>query len=227
MWDNAKMRPVQKTMSFLLPHEILHNLIEPGKEGDWCDFQPGQAGFKAELKAWGGDKQQVDVESDPWACIALWGDSAPSTRKDSVHLLTFRLLNGSVRKRFWIACFSKKDMCKCGCYGRCTMQTMFEIVGWSMRALLAGKHPSVDHRGNRFPPGSPRGEMAGQTLRVRGAVLAKVGDWAWYKQALNLKYWRGEGEDLRLCWLYDGCLREGRHNYCYRVRWMQGGCRRE
>ena len=40
-----------------------------------------------------------------------------------------------------------------------------------------------------------------------GAVLAKAGDGAWFKQALNLKSWSGEGEDLKICWLCEASKR--------------------
>ena len=39
---------------------------------------------------------------------------------------------------------------------------------------------------------------------MQAAVLAKAGDWAWFKQALNLKSWSGEGEFQRICWLCEG-----------------------
>ena len=36
---------------------------------------------------------------------------------------------------------------------------------------------------------------------MRGAVLRKFGDWAWFKQALGLRGHQGEGEKGLVCWL--------------------------
>ena len=80
-----------------------------------------------------------------------------------------------------------------------------------MRALLAGKYPSVDHTHQAFPRGSFRGDLAGTPLKVHGAVLAKAGGWAWFKQALNLMSWSGEGTDLKICWIF--CEASG-HGEC-------------
>ena len=147
----------------------------------------------------------VDTTSGYWAGIGLWGDSAVSFKKDSLFLLTWRLLTGTLRKRFWLVAFAKREICQCGCHGRHTLSTIFDIAAWSMRALIAGEYPKVDHLGRAFPPTSYRGKLASMSkLPMQAAVLAKAGDWAWFKQALNLKSWSGEGEFQRICWLCEG-----------------------
>lgn len=64
----------------------------------------------------------------------------------------------------------------------------------------------MDHLGVLIPPDSVLGRMAGKHMRVRGALLAQLGDWAWCKMGLGLCGWRGEGPSKRICWLCLGCL---------------------
>ena len=75
-------------------------------------------------------------------------------QQDNVFLLTWRLLTGTVRTRYWLCCFSKKEICQCGCFGRHTLDTIFAVAAWSMRTLLAGQYPKVDHEGHPCAPAS-------------------------------------------------------------------------
>lgn len=146
VWDHVKTRIKETTMQILPPHELLNHLVQQGQVEDWCVAQPSQEGFVTELSAW-GKRMGVETAEGQWVPIGLWGDSAPSFKKDSVYLLTWKPLLGNIRKRYWIATFSKREICKCGCQGRHTLAGIFDAVAWSMRALLAGEHPAVDHTG--------------------------------------------------------------------------------
>ena len=131
-----------------------------------------------------------------------------------MYLLSFCLLAGAVRQRFWICALNKSKLCKCGCKGRHTIDSLFAVVAWSVRALIAGEYPARDHLGGKFASHSPRGKLAGKPLPMRGAVLRKFGDWAWFKQALGLRGHQGEGDKGLVCWL----CRAGRRdpvNYCW------------
>ena len=56
-----------------------------------------KSGVNEDLQRWG---QQLKVTLEgPWACLALWGDAAPYTSRDSILLLTYRVLNGKHRRR--------------------------------------------------------------------------------------------------------------------------------
>jgi hypothetical protein len=199
-WDATKLEPKSDIISILPPHELLDSLVEPEDLPWWFGWSEEQGGFARELHQW-SERVGVPIGDHPWACIALWGDSAPSFKRDSVYLLSWRLLNGQCRRRFWVACFGKSQMCKCGCYGRHTLQSIFSVLAWSMRALMAGEYPAVDHLNREFPAGSYRAQLAGKPLQMRGAVITKVGDWQWLKSALNLTGWQGEGEQQRICWM--------------------------
>ena len=144
----------------------------------------------------------VDTTEGHWACMSVWGDSAPFSAKasDSVFLLTWRLLTGCHRKRYWIFAVNKRRLCACGCFGRHTMDAAFQFLAWSFRALSSGRYPRHDHKGEPFAPSSWRGKVAGQSLRIRGACVAKTGDWAWLKQVVGLIGWN-DGSRRSCCWL--------------------------
>lgn len=122
-----------------------------------------------------------------------------------------------------MSAFNKRRTCSCGCFGRCTFETVFRFVAWSARALLVGKYPERDWNGHRFKKGTWRHKVAGTWLKVRGAFLSKRGDWAWFKQALGLKSWQGSTKDKLMCWICNAGFNP--FNNCYdfsaRARWRR------
>ena len=122
------------------PHETLDKICEKGCEDSFCSFNDSQLPIKEELNAW-ALRVGADLLSACFACIALWGDSAPHTKFDSLYLFTFTLLSGVSRARYWIAAVNRRLLCRCGCGGRCTFHDIYTAIAWSCRALLAGKHP--------------------------------------------------------------------------------------
>ena len=211
-WDASKMRQVEQDMAFLPIHETLGCLVERGAEDSWCSLGQDQAGFKSTLERW-STPVGVSLVGQFFACLALWGDSAVSTKREALHLLLFQVVSGVFRQRFWVAAFNKSKICKCGCSGRHTFDGVHSVVSWCFRALLSGRYPAADHLGQPFPTDSWRGKRAGQALKIRGACTAYYGDWAWVKQSLGLRGWPGEGKKGKLCWLCQASF-YGEHN-CY------------
>ena len=77
-----------KEVNILPVHESLDQLVKPGEEESWTSFDDSQSGVKEDLQRWG---QQLKVTLEgPWACLALWGDAAPYTSRDSILLLTLQ-----------------------------------------------------------------------------------------------------------------------------------------
>jgi len=185
-------------MAFLPIHETLDQVVAPGTEQQWSAFTADQHGFASSMTDW-GNRLGVDVSAKPTLALGLWGDAAPISNRDSIFLLLFSVLSGVCRERFWICTFTKKQLCRCGCKGRCTFDAVFVVIAWMFRALVAGTYPHVNHEGDAFPSG-PRKDKAGSPLRVRAACIRLFGDWSWNKQAFGLQGWRAEGPDQRVCW---------------------------
>ena len=199
LWDAERNCQVMRDLAVFPPHESLDALVPPGKEGEWTSFDHSQQGFREELRSW-GDRLGLsrDAMSGHWMCVSIWGDSAPYTKRDSLFLLTLRVLNGQHRRRIWGAALSKRQLCDCGCHGRHTFDALFEIFAWSMKALLVGKWPNADHMGRPFQVGDWRRDKANTLLRFRAAMIAKCGDWSWHKQVLGMRGW-GQHHNCWLC----------------------------
>ena len=203
MWDDSIGRQTMQNLKVYPPHETLDALVGPGCEEEWGSFDESQGGFLRSLREW-ADRLHVTLAGNHWLCLALWGDSAPFNKRDSLYLLTHRVLNGRHRRRVWIAALSKRYLCACGCYGRHTFDALFDIVAWSLRALLAGTWPHFDHQGRPFAESDWRYHKAGQPFRFRAALIAKCGDWAWHKQILGVRGWAGNLN----CWLCESAMGE-------------------
>ena len=154
-WDHQAGRKCMRGTAIFPIHETLDALVAPGEENDWTTFDSTQEQFKVWLDQWAA-RTGVELNgTSPWMCLSLWGDSAPYSKNDSLYLLTYRLLNGRHRERIWITALSARNLCACGCGGRHTIDGVFEVVAWSMRALLLGRWPEEDHRGSGndiYPP---------------------------------------------------------------------------
>ena len=197
LWDSRANKKVMGNVNILPIHETLDRMVKEGAEMEWASIGDTQAGVQEDILDW-GLRQGVDVRIGTWLALALWGDSAPYTKRDSVYLLTHCVLSGIHRKRAWIAVIGKRHVCQCGCWGRCTFDALFEVVAWSFRVLQTGFWPTHDHNG--LPLTGWRKVLGDRKtpFRFRGCCTAKCADWAWHKQILAMRGWTG----LRRCW---GC----------------------
>ena len=206
LWDCDREAAIPTAVSFSLPHLILDSLPQD-RLHEYCELSAAQAGVRKDLETWLA-RTGVDPEppSPPIAACALWGDGAPYSTKDSLQLLVMTLISGNHSFMWWVVAFGKQVLCRCGCKGRHTYDAMWSVLAWSFRAAAAGIHPRVDHLGAAFKPGTPMAQLAGRPMRLRGALLAKRGDWQWMKAVLGLCGWKGEGPTKRICWMCEACL---------------------
>ena len=184
LWDAATNQQVIGKLNIMPPHEFLDAIVAAGKEDEFASLDKSQAGLRLDLAEW-ASRVGVDLGEATWLMLALWGDAAPMTHNNSRYLLTVRVLSGKHRQRFWIAALSKKLLCQCGCFGRCTFDAIWEVVAWSCCALVAGEWPRTDHR--QRPLQGWRAKKAGTKLSFKAAVVAKCGDWSWHKQFLGMR----------------------------------------
>ena len=210
-WDDALGQCTMQDIAVLPIHET----IEVVATDDWCTFSESQRGIKKDFDAF-CSKFSLDMWTQLWCVLALWGDEAPFSKRDGVLLLTYRAVSGSVRRRVWIATIRKTKLCKCGCHGRCTVNALFDIVAWMVEALVTRRWPCTDHERKAFgnhPYDRERkhnGE-SGKLLTRAGALLYKCADWAWLKQFCGCKGWQGITSQRLMCWLCAAGL-AGRHD---------------
>ena len=202
MWDSERGCQVMEDCSCLAPHEALSYVIPEGAEHDWASIDTDSIGLQNDLRNW-ERRTNVAASDLPTISLGLWGDTAPLGNRNNLCLLSCKVLSGTRKARLWIFAGATRKFCQCGCKNRCTYEAIWKILQWSFAALLAGVWPSTNHLGERWNPKSSdnRVRYAGTPLRFKGACLAKCGDWAWFKQCLNLQSWTAARPDDRLCWL--------------------------
>ena len=105
--------------------------------------------------------------------------------------------------RLWVASYTKRVECQCGCRGRHTLERVFEVVAWSLGCLLSGEHPSVRDDGVPFKDSKCRGDRrrarrAKERLKAKGGVVRMTGDWQFLNASLGFVGWFGE-TIKRLC----------------------------
>ena len=134
---------------------------------------------------------------NPQEClpIGLHGDGVPFTKKQSLEVISWNVLGEPNNDRVPFTGTSKAYCCKCGCQGRCTWDAVMEIFAWSIKALVAGKHPQVDHLGQNLP--SELACVAGQSLGVQGVLCQIRGDWPFLKTLFGVPAWNNQ----QCCWM--------------------------
>ena len=160
-----KNKQVQIKLSIIVPHELLEAIVHPGNEAEYCSIGPKQEQLHEDLVDL-GKRLSIDTTASLWGICALWGDSGAYTHKDSLYLLVMTMLSGIHRTRFWLVAFSKRHLCRCGCYGRCTLDRIFEVLAWSFRCFVQKIHPCVGSFGDVFTKkDGNRFNMRGRSMR--------------------------------------------------------------
>ena len=147
LWSPLDARCVSTPVPFLLIHELVLQLVSDDTVGDWLGWADGREELAITLEDW---KKRVDMSSQgpPCAAFSLWGDTAPyHTGFDSVMLLLWSPLTGTVRQRFWFGALSKQTLCKCGCGGRHTLEPCWNVAKWCFDNMLRGCMATERHDG--------------------------------------------------------------------------------
>ena len=119
---------------------------------------------------------------------ALYLDGLPYNKVDS--LLAIYAYTTISERRHLVASIRKKDICKCGCHGYCTLFQVFSVLRWSMSAAASGQFPSCRHNGEVFSStDSVRSRRSGEDMKCRFALMYLKGDWAEYCTTLGLTSW--------------------------------------
>ena len=81
-----------------------------------------------------------------------------------------------------------------------TWDSVFSILAWSFRCLLFGKWPLQRHCQSPFlDSDSERRKMAGRDIGLLACLAELRGDWAMFKDTLNLPGWQGKGPICHKC----------------------------
>lgn len=189
-WDPAGVKKENVNLPFLLPHIVAHDLFA-GTASWKMDKDKAPQIWQSFVKTC----EELNLDPDKCMPMGMHGDGVPFTKKQSLEVISWNVLGDSNNDRVPFTGISKSYCCKCGCLGRCTWDTVMEIFAWSIKALVAGRHPSVDHKGEKLPPELEA--MAGKPLSVQGVLCQIRGDWPFLKTIFGIPAWN----NLQCCWM--------------------------
>jgi hypothetical protein len=167
----------------LAPHECLHKEVSENPsilEADPAEWPPS---FRSHPVIQGAPVGTV-------VPLAFYMDAAQYT-KGGAAVVVFVLCNLVSGLRHLVAVLKKKDFCRCGCKGWCSLRPVFAFLDWSFQALAMGAFPAAGPDGQPWPPSDERRRArVGLALSLRGAVVQIKGDWAEYAHSLGFPTWR-------------------------------------
>ena len=188
-YDAARSR---HTLPTIPPHEAIADEVsatpdlidEHARSVATCDWPPAYT-----------DHVVVSSTTATVLPLAVYIDGVPYSRTDSV--LGFWVENMASGARHLCVLLRKRNMCKCGCKGWCTLFYIFKFLRWSFACLAEGLWPARRHDGECWHPEQDalRAAASGKAL-PRAAVINVKGDWAEFCHTLGFPSWN---HSLRPC----------------------------
>lgn len=178
----------------LLLHEMLEWLIQSGKIclATACALaaNSGQQRLHDEFCRKSG------LPANKTVAIGQHNDGMPFQKSESLEITSWNLPAVPWAERVFHSCIEKQLLCKCGCFGRHTINAILSIFVWSLRLLYVGKKPVERHDGTqftRYDKQCGRRNYGKDTTWGWFARLCEVrGDWMNYKFLFGFKGWTGE-----------------------------------
>ena len=127
--------------------------------------------------------------------VGLYVDGVRYLRRDST--IGFWLINMVTHRRHLMACLPKREFCKCGCRGYCSLYPIMVFVEWCMATLAAGKVPATRHDGS--PWTGNRADIANLPLPFKAACIIVKGDWAEMNTTLGFRAWNHHAHPCFRC----------------------------
>ena len=192
-------REEQMTAAMFLPHEMIHALLKVNEAGDILRLQQEELRNRRDIQEHlHGFMEEFHV-SDVLA-LGLWVDGVPfnNDRSQSVECVAMNLPalgKDFADLRLPILAYPKFFLAK-----KKTWDCLFQILAWSFRSLLFDKWPSVRHDASPFSESdSQRKRMVGAPVGLVACLAEVRGDWAMFKDCLNLPGWQGKGHICHKC----------------------------
>ena len=106
-------------------------------------------------------------------------------------------------KRNLVFILNKKKLCGCGCAGYHTLNVIWDVFAWSMRAAMLGVSPSARHNGGAWTENDVEHRFQNNTVLPKSALVQIRGDWERLTVCFRFRTW---SNDL-FCWMCDACKR--------------------
>lgn len=192
LWNPEKLCAEDVDLPFLLPHEMIHHLVNKyGTEkfllqptGPWHRLQSAFC-------------TQFAIDESICVAIGMHGDGVPFTKTDSLEMLSWNFLAHAKADRLPITAISKKHLCQCGCKGQHTWHAIFKVIHWSFLCLFSGVVCDSLPDSKPWSPEFSQGRLAsGFRLAVHGFLLQMRGDWPYLKALFSVPSWTSK----QICW---------------------------
>ena len=116
--------------------------------------------------------------------LGLYIDGVQYGNRDST--IGFWCINLATGRRHLMAALPKRDLCRCGCGGNCSIFPVASFVEWCFAAMCEGRVPSRRHDG---PWPDPLKAHANEPLGFIGVPVLLKGDWAEFASTLGFRSW--------------------------------------
>lgn len=204
--DKRTGERVLRKLPMLLPHERVHALAA---EDLSAVLTPADV---HDLPRVAACPLVQELGAGAVALLRLYVDGVPFTGRarkaqDSVICVYWAFaLRGPREQRRLVTCFRKSEMCRtCGCNGRCTLDTVFRVLNWSISCLRSGQWPDTGPMGAPLDAGrlAKRGQLA-----VRGDVIELGADWGELNHSFGLRSWTANVGPCSKCCRTQDCLHD-------------------
>lgn len=130
--------------------------------------------------------------------LALYLDGIQYATRDSI--LGVFAVNLATQKRHLVCSLRKRNLCRCGCLGWCSLWPIFHFLHWCFSCLAKGQSPRVRHDQQPFGQHEAhRAAAAGQPLGFRAALLYLKADLAEYAHTLGFPSTASHSHPCFLC----------------------------
>ena len=179
---------------FLLPHEVLSTLVERdpsivGSASRLIDESPLQQEIEDFCRV-----KKVPVNRT--MLLGIHGDGVPHRTRSTVETVSWNLAALPLSDRFLFALLEKDFLCRCGCSGRCSLDSMLQVFVWSCKHMCAGQWPTARHDDTPWIASDKSRKARGGSLGFHALLVQARGDWAWFKQLFSFPSWSGHS----ICW---------------------------
>lgn len=134
--------------------------------------------------------------------LGLYVDGVPFLKRDSA--TAFWLINLATTERHLALVLRKRQLCRCGCKGWCTMWSALACLQWNIAAMHCGRFPHARHDGSPWAAEDPNADLADRDLGYFGAVLMIKGDWAEFSLSMGFPTWASRQHPCFACFCTGG-----------------------
>lgn len=130
--------------------------------------------------------------------IAIYIDGVPYSLTDGV--IGFWMINLINQRRYLISILRKRNICKCGCGGWCSIYAFFRELHWELKILSEGRYPLIRDDGSPFTEHEQeRQARAGTSFPIKAALLFLKGDWMEFASTFGFPNWQDGIRPCMIC----------------------------